>query len=816
MFSLRAPLFSVSLVFATGCLLGLESGIPWAVTGFFGLAAGLGWLMLARRERVSLAAFYTLIALGGWTYTLLAGSTVAPDDLRRLPEEKTLDTTQWRGLVVEEPEVPPVSKIKRRSLDRITFVLRMEAWRPTGGRFFAAEIPDPWQAARGDVRCTLIGKVGEIRCGDRIAFAAALLPVTPPLCPGELDYSAWEAAQGIYYHVTVPSQNWNRVETGSGYGWENLSFRARDWAYDRLQLGLEADPRMADFLAGMLIGYRQQIPVDIEQDFRRTGTLHVFAVSGQNIAEMVVVALVLLQLCGLVRWRWAWTFAPVVLLYCLLTGSPSSAIRATIMALAILLAWRLGRPLNALGCWALAFLAMLIWNPSMLLDPGAQLSFGVVLGLILLGPPLSRLLGRPFQPDPFLPESLLTPAQSMEKRFWWIATRLVGTSIAATVVSEPITALDFHQVTPISILANLVVVPVAGLITMIGTLSVTLSLLSTQLAALLNNTNWLLARGLIAFVGFLAHEPGAAINVPDLRTLGTPTPSFLVAPWQDSASLLVRTGTDTWLVNTGRETTGGTGTGRMLQFYGINRLEGLVMAQMSIADNGGAERIAQDFQPRRVVVSVLKSLSPLEKTVPAIVTESGGRLESWQRGESRELAPGVRVEVLGPEATQPASHAEDRALILLFQAAGQTLLWAGKMGLESQAELQAAYPDLHADVLVMGTEPPPSRAWLEALGVRYWLQIPPRDRQVNSVSPALVPEGCQVWRLNETGAVDVYFEAGSPERPPACSCIPGFGCQFPGMGFVPLLDYKSLTSFDRDGAGLSLLNQARRLPWTKS
>ena len=200
--------------------------------------------------------------------------------------------------------------------------------------------------------------------------------------------------------------------------WQNLSFRARDWAYERLQIGLEDDPRMADFLAGMLIGYRQEIPADIEQDFRRTGTMHVFAVSGQNIAEMFVVAIILLQLCGLVRWRWAWMVAPLVLLYCLLTGSPASAVRATVMALAVLLAWRLGRPLNALGCWSLAFLAMLIWNPAIMLDFGAQLSFAIVLGLILFAPPLTRWLVRPFAPDPFLPWDLLTPAQKFEEQFW--------------------------------------------------------------------------------------------------------------------------------------------------------------------------------------------------------------------------------------------------------------------------------------------------------------------------------------------------------------------------------------------------------------
>ncbi len=200
------------------------------------------------------------------------------------------------------------------------------------------------------------------------------------------------AAMPLASRRTAPRQNFNSNCCASERSWRGTNGSGANGIRHR-RIGLEDDPRTADFLAGMLIGYRQQIPRDIEQDFRRTGTIHVFAVSGQNIAEMFVVALILLQLVGLVRWRWAWTIAPIVLLYCLLTGSPASAVRATVMALAILLAWRLGRPLNALACWSLAFLALLIWNPLILLDPGAQLSFALVLSLILIAPPLMASSG---------------------------------------------------------------------------------------------------------------------------------------------------------------------------------------------------------------------------------------------------------------------------------------------------------------------------------------------------------------------------------------------------------------------------------------
>jgi competence protein ComEC len=766
MLSPRAPLFSVGLAFALGCVVGLDGWVALP-SAFVALSAfGLLWLFLGRYEKVSLAAFYVFVTCAGLVHTLLVGSAIPENDLRRLPEEKILATTQWRGVVIEEPKTQLLARATRRSFDRTSFVLRVESWRPTQGRLFSADIDTPWQPARGDINCILLGPTQKLQYGDRIEFSTAIELIPPPLVPGELDFRAYEAEQGIYYQAPISALNWRRTETGGGNWWQNLSFRARDWAYDRLQIGLEDDPRMADFLAGMLIGYRQNIPADIEQDFRRTGTLHVFAVSGQNIAEMVVVAIILLQLCGLVRWRWAWTLAPIVLLYCLLTGSPASAVRATVMTLAILAAWRMGRPLNALGCWSLAFLAMLIWNPAILLDPGAQLSFGVVLGLILIAPPLMHFFIKPFTHDPFLPAALLTSAQKNEERFWWWIMSIFAASIAATLVSEPITAIDFHQVTPISILANLVVVPTAGLITMIGTLSVTLSLVATPLTALLNNANWLFARLLIMFVGFLAHHPGASINVPDLRSLSAPVPSFVVAPLQDSGCLLVRASDQAWLFNTGRENIARATTSHLLQFCGINQLGGLVLTQISGPDNGGVEAILRDFHPRHLITPLLLTHSPLEKMLPEMAVKTGANPESWQRGQSFVLAPEIWVEVLHPALDSPETRAEDRALVLLFHMGDQTLLYAGRIDAQTQEDILNAYPDLHTDVLVMAADVSLSDAWLKSLHVYHWLQLPAREKQLNWANASLTAQAsCKIWPLNQTGAVDIHFQSAHDKQP---------------------------------------------------
>ena len=142
---------------------------------------------------------------------------------------------------------------------------------------------------------------------------------------------------------------------------------------------------------------------------------------------------------------------------------------------------------------------------------------------------------------------------------------------------------------------------------------------------------------------------------PICGRFSSPTPSFLVAPLQGGACVLVRTRNEAWLFNTGRESATPSTVWHLLQFYGINQLDGLVLAQMSGVDNGGAAMIARDFHPQRLVLPLLRTRSPLEKTMPEIAALAGRSPEPWRRGE--DFALGRRrsgSEVLHPGARQRA------------------------------------------------------------------------------------------------------------------------------------------------------------------
>ncbi len=115
-------------------------------------------------EAVSLAALFALVIGAGLAHALLDARTIAPDDVRRLPDGKLLETTQWRGIIAQEPASQYTPHASRRALDRTTFVFRLEAWRATNGRLFGADIATPWGIGHG--RHPLHGA----RPGERIAL----------------------------------------------------------------------------------------------------------------------------------------------------------------------------------------------------------------------------------------------------------------------------------------------------------------------------------------------------------------------------------------------------------------------------------------------------------------------------------------------------------------------------------------------------------------------------------------------------------------------------------------------------------------------
>lgn len=143
----------------------------------------------------------------------------------------------------------------------------------------------------------------------------------------------------------------------------------------------------AAYLAGITVGARSDLPYDIKQAFRQTGTSHIIALSGYNVT---IVAEYMAKLFGSV-----WLSVAGIILFVLATGAASSVVRAAIMGVLVLVARSYGRDYNIQNSLLVAVALMVFADPSILFgDIGFQLSVGATAGLVWLEPRLTRHLSR--------------------------------------------------------------------------------------------------------------------------------------------------------------------------------------------------------------------------------------------------------------------------------------------------------------------------------------------------------------------------------------------------------------------------------------
>jgi competence protein ComEC len=733
----RCPLLWPVLFFGGGCALAFlpVAHLAWAGLGFV-LASAL-WYFTKGRVQFCLFLLATLGA--GLYWTLLSLSWVAADDLRRMSLEERRALTQWTGTVASLP--------KARGLGQ-EFIWRLRS-RVTEGKTFPVS---------GRVLLRVTPALGmDFKVGQSLRVLASLIAPETAANPGGFDARAYLAQQRIYDRAFITLPELEFLDDGPSWNLSTWARQAQSWTSERLTLGLQEDPVVVAVLKGMLLGDPGALPYEWEAIFRETGTFHIFAVSGQNIGVLLVMGLFFFPFS---RWRWAWLFIPLLGFYAFMVGLPASVIRAWLMASLVLLTWRLERPLSYLNLWALALGIVLLSEPQAVQDIGMQLSFAVVAALIVIAPPLSRFLYRPWARDPFVPPSLASPRMHFRSLCGGLGAGLLSASVAAWLGSAPLLAWHFHQFCYVGLLANLVVVPLASGIVMIGTLGI----FSGPLGIIFNQVNWLLVHGLLGTTQFFALWPGASLAVPDVSVWGKGdrfSRTILVASTGGTSTVVLPTPQRVTWINAGRERDARGTIFPLAAFYGWNQPAEVFLPQSQVNYMGGALLLSRRFQvthwfsppgkPReRVLREALKTLHPIPQTLRA--------------GDSWPLKDGT-VRVLWPEGAGSSGRAADQALVLLLEWRGHKILYAGNISFGTEQALLRRWPGLRAEVLIQGAnplEPNLSAAWLDQLRPAHLIRAAPPlfQRRVFAESfPVTVPH-IKVWRQELTGTIFLEDLAG--------------------------------------------------------
>lgn len=211
-------------------------------------------------------------------------------------------------------------------------------------------------------------------------------------------------------------------------------------------------PTHAGLLLGMTDGDVALLDERTVELFRTTGMAHLVAVSGSNVAVvLVIVVLVTRALVPRGRWVRALAALPPLVFFAFLTGLEPSVLRAVVTAGIALAVGAGGRTTDAHRLAAGAFVVLVLAAPELLRHPGFQLSFGATLGLIAWAGPLT---------DRFA-------ARLPSGRLWSASAAAAATTLAAQAAVAPLLAWHFGRLPALGGLANVVVAPLAPVV-MVG------------------------------------------------------------------------------------------------------------------------------------------------------------------------------------------------------------------------------------------------------------------------------------------------------------------------------------------------------------
>ena len=288
-----------------------------------------------------------------------------------------------------------------------------------------------------------------LRYGDCLSIAAH--PQPPRNWKSNFDYRRYLRRKGILWQCYVPSNCWQPLSHDSTFSLKRWSKGIQLRMVNRIRLSGLTPPQQG-IAEAMLLGWRDNVDEATQQQFRDAGITHLLCVSGLHVG--IVAWMVGASLFFLGRKRWQIVVKGVVQigvvwLFVMLTGMAPSTLRAGLMFSLLIVGGMLQRQPNSLNNLCTSMLLLLLVRPMLLFDVGFQLSYAAVAGIILLNRPLQRLLPIPSQWYLWLP-----------KKVW----QLICLSTAAQVATLPLVLYHFHQFPTYFLIANLTVVPFAGVL----------------------------------------------------------------------------------------------------------------------------------------------------------------------------------------------------------------------------------------------------------------------------------------------------------------------------------------------------------------
>jgi competence protein ComEC len=360
---------------------------------------------------------------------------------------------------------------------------------------------------------------------------------------------------------------------------------------------------------------------------------------------------------------------------------------------------------------------------------------------------------------------LLGPGPRLRQRGWHAIARGLSVSLAAWIGSTPLILPYFHLLTPVSLLANLVVVPIAFFVLAVGLVSLLLTPIAPPLAVIFNNANWSLAWAILGAVQLFARAPASHFYLDRPRWPDGAHSEITVLDLNEGAAVHIRSAKIDWLFDPGGERDFKRVLRSYLRSRGVNRLDGLLLTHGDATHIGGAGAVLKAFQPRQLVDSLVPDRSIVHRRLIAEFGERSVLRKLVAAGDEFFLSDRVTARILFPPADSRARIADDQTLVVqLLLPGNERVLFMSDSGEATERALLERGADLQSDLIIKGQHRSGvsgSADFLDAVqpqAIIATAREPAENQRIKEDWAEMVQQrGIKLLRQDKTGAVSVRF-----------------------------------------------------------
>jgi competence protein ComEC len=339
-----------------------------------------------------------------------------------------------------------------------------------------------WIPASGETLLQIDPPNESLAVGQTIRVLGLLQRPAPAMNPGQFDWSAYYRQDRVLSSINV--RHSEAIEI-LARGAPSPLTKLRQYVRAALARGFDESRSLEHaLLRALVLGDGDPELSDVREQFRRTGTSHHLAISGMHVAVLGAVVYGICHLCMLRPRACAWIGLIAVVLYGIVALPSPPVVRSVVLCASVAVGILGRRSVDAIQLLALSVLAMLIYKPLDLYNAGFQLSFGTVLGLMLLTRRVMPML-RDVDADVALrmPGTSRPPLRlRVRHALWRWFTPILVAGVVAWLVSLPLIAFHFEQLNPYAVLASLLLAPVVFLALIGGFMKILLTMLIPSLA----------------------------------------------------------------------------------------------------------------------------------------------------------------------------------------------------------------------------------------------------------------------------------------------------------------------------------------------